>query len=193
MDYLKMGDRAPAFTALGMNGETIRLEDYRGKRLLLCFFRYATCPFCTVRFVRLAQEVARYNENGLEVLGVFESSADYINKYIGRRGLPFPVIPDPEGRLYQLYGVQTSVPGLMLGMFRIPTLLRALFDPAYKMASSGGKVTRIPADFVLGPDLRIALSYYGKDIGDHVSMKVLDRVASIPCHNLNREEVSLVK
>lgn len=174
MKTLQVGDLAPDFTMSDLNGQPIHLASLRGKKVLLAFFRYATCPFCTMRFVRLSQECARYSAEGVEVIGVFESTPEYIKEYLSRRGLPFPIIPDPEGVLYELYGVQRSMPGLLLGMFRMPTLLRALFDPDYRMAVPDADVTRIPADFLLGPDQEIVDAYYGKDIGDHIPFKRID-------------------
>jgi thioredoxin-dependent peroxiredoxin len=184
MNILKVGDHAPDFTMPDLNGQPIHLASLRGKKVLLAFFRYATCPFCTMRFVRLSQECARYSAEGVEVIGVFESTPEYIREYLSRRGLPFPIIPDPEGVLYEMYGVQNSMMGLWLGMFRMPTLLRALFDPDYRMAVPNADMTRIPADFLLGPNQEIVDVYYGKDIGDHMPFKRIDAfVAQRPSHH----------
>lgn len=177
MNTLNIGDVAPDFTMKDMNKNDIHLYDFKGKKILLCFFRYATCPFCTVRFVRLSQEVERYAKQGIQIVGVFESSEKYIQKYLGRRGLSFPIIPDPAGELYLQYGVKKSLPGLMFGMFRMPTLLRTLFDREYRMAKPDGSISRIPADFLINADKSIADTYYGSDIGDHIPFKRIDRFA----------------
>jgi len=177
METLQAGDKALDFSRPDLYGNPVRLSDYRGKKVLLVFFRYATCPFCTVRFVRLVQEAQHYSEQGIQIIGVFESSAQYIHEYLSRRGLPFPVIPDPDGELYALYGVKRSLAGLLFGMFRMPTLLRALFDTQYRMARPDGSVTRIPADFLIGPDQVIAEAYYGSDIGDHIPFKHIEAFA----------------
>lgn len=177
MTTLNIGDLAPDFTMRDMSGSDIRLYDFKGKKILLCFFRYATCPFCTVRFVRLSQEVERYAKQGIQIVGVFESSEEYIQKYLGSRGLTFPIIPDPTGELYRQYGVKKSLPGIMIGMFRMPALLRALFDREYRMAKPDGSISRIPADFLINADKSIADTYYGSDIGDHIPFKRIDKFA----------------
>ncbi|HEY9147487.1 MAG TPA: redoxin domain-containing protein [Gammaproteobacteria bacterium] len=178
MEMLQTGDTAPDFSLQEMAGTTIRLSDYRGKKVLLCFFRFATCPFCTVRFVRLTQEAERYATMGLEIVAVFESSQEYIQEYLGRRPLPFPVIPDPEGRLYAEYGVKKSMAGLLFGMFRMPTLLRALFDPEFRMGKPDSSILRIPADFLIDTDGTVEASYYGSDIGDHMPFRHIDEFAA---------------
>jgi len=180
MNALTIGTPVLDFIAEDVNGKPIRLTDYRGRKVLLSFFRYASCPFCTVRYVRLANEVQRYADAGLDIIAVFESSADYIHNYIGRRGLPFPVIADPEGKLYALYGVKKSMPGMMLGMLRLPTLLRALLDRNYKLGLPDASLTRIPADFLIESDMTLSHSYYGSDIGDHMPFKTIDAFVEKP-------------
>ena len=177
MATIQRGEPAPDFIMPTMDGRDIRLSDYRGKKVLLTFFRYATCPFCTIRFARLSQEVKHYSELGVEVIGVFESSHDTIRKYLSRRGLPFTVIHDQEGKLYARYGVRKSVPGLLFGMFRMPTLLQALFDPEYHMAKPDGTISLIPADFLINEEQLIEDAYFGSDIGDHIPFERIDKFA----------------
>ena len=177
METLQQGELAPDFVMPTMNGEDVRLTDYQGKKVLLTFFRYATCPFCTIRFAQLSQKVQHYSELGVEVIGVFESSHDTIQKYLSRRGLPFTVIHDHQGELYARYGVKKSIPGLLFGMFRMPTLLKALFDPQYQMAKPDGSISRIPADFLIDENQFIEAAYFGSDIGDHIPFKKIDAFA----------------
>ena len=47
---------APLFTATDIHGNKIALEDYKGKKLMLCFFRYAGCPFCIIAILKLINE-----------------------------------------------------------------------------------------------------------------------------------------
>lgn len=175
MEKLEPGEHAPDFSAIDIHGRPVRLHGYAGRKVLLSFFRFATCPFCTVRFVRLTQEAERYAQQGLEVIAVFESSAEYIREYLNGRSMPFPVIADPDGELYARYGLKKSATGLLFGMFRIPTLLRALFDPQFRMARPDSSLLRIPADFLLDSNGRLVESYYGRDIGDHIPFKKIER------------------
>ena len=45
--HLKIGDKAPAFEAPDQNGETKRLSDYAGKKLILYFYPKDNTPGCT--------------------------------------------------------------------------------------------------------------------------------------------------
>ena len=177
MKTLSINNLAPDFTHVDMEGRKLRLSDYKGKKVLLSFFRFATCPFCTVRFARLSQEARQYSDMGIQIIAVFESSPEYIQEYLGNRSLPFPVIADPDGVLYASYGVKKSLFGMMLGMFRMPSLIRLMFDRNYKMAKPDSSIIRIPADFLIGTNQQIEDAYYGRDIGDHIPFHRIDRFA----------------
>jgi thioredoxin-dependent peroxiredoxin len=178
MNKLAIGDTAHDFTMKDLNGVDIKLSYYQGKKVLLSFFRFATCPFCTVRFARLVQESQHYAEQGLHIIAVFESSQEYIEQYMHGKNLNFPVIADPEGKLYTQYGLKKSLIGMMLGMMRIPTLMKAMFTPGYKMAKPDSSMKRIPADFLIDHEQTIIDSYYGKDIGDHIPFHRIDKLIS---------------
>lgn len=185
MEQLIRGTVAPDFAVIDLEGNTQRLHDYRGQKVLLTFLRYATCPFCTIRYQQLINELPKYEKQGLRMLVVFESSPEYIREYLSRRGLPFPVIPNPDGELYRLYQVEHSMGGLMLGMFRLPSLIRAMLDPLFRMARPDSSITRIPADFLIDEGGVIAESYYGRDIGDHIPFRRIDQLMQEPLPALN--------
>ncbi len=176
MGKLQAREYAPDFEMLDLDGRLLRLSDYREKTVLLTFFRYATCPFCTMRFVRLSQEAEHLGELGVHIIGVFESSPASIRAAMSRRGLPFPLIADPSGVLYGRYGVKTSFIGMVLGMFRVPTLMRALRDRDYRFARPESAFSRLPADFLIGPRREILAAYYGADIGDHMPLRQIGHV-----------------
>ena len=53
MTTLKIGDKAPLFEALDNAGNTIKLTDYEGKKLVLFFYPKASTPGCTVEACNL--------------------------------------------------------------------------------------------------------------------------------------------
>jgi peroxiredoxin Q/BCP len=44
MSMLKIGDPAPDFTVQAHDGSTVRLSDYRGKKVVLWFYPKADTP-----------------------------------------------------------------------------------------------------------------------------------------------------
>lgn len=180
MQDLVSGDMVPDFQVKDIFDQPIQMSNYVGKRTLLVFFRFASCPLCTVRFNQLVQNYHAYEAKDLNIIAVFESSADYIKRYAtNKKNVPFPVIADLEGELYELYNVKKSVVKTFLGMFRIVKMFQGMIARRFSMAKPDGSITRVPADFLIGPLLSVKESYYGKDIGDHIPLNKIDEFAGI--------------
>jgi len=108
---LKPGSKAPDFELTSLNGGHIRLSDYRGKAVWLCFWRIG-CPPCIEHLPYLQQLYAKCKDQGLVVLGIDcaddqKITADYLRK----QGITFPNILDTskagEKVCYQEYGSGT--------------------------------------------------------------------------------------
>ena len=171
---LKQGDIAPQFSGFDHVGKPYKLEDYTGRWLMLSFYRYASCPLCNLRVHTLSKRSSEWQDKGLHMLAVFQSPAEKIQQYVGRQQLPFPLIVDPEQRLYALYKVRHSWAGfLKAAVTRLPEAIRSVLGNKFLPGSVEGGIHRIPADFIIDPQGRIVEVYYGNDIGDHLP---LDRI-----------------
>lgn len=173
---LKPGDTAPVFATWDINGtRRIDLSRYRGRHVLLSFYRYASCPLCNLRVHDLAQRHAEWHKRGLDMLAVFQSPADKMRQYVGEQHPPFPLIPDPDQKLYALYGVGHSWGGFLKAWaIRLPEIVRSVIGKGYLPGSLEGGIHRIPADFIIDPHGLIAEAYYGQDIGDHMPMERIE-------------------
>ncbi len=170
---LQTGDRAPSFAAQSLNGHDIDLESYRGRKLLLSFFRYGACPLCNLRMTFLIDAYPRWKANGMDVIAVFESPAERLLETVASQPIPFPVIPDPDRILYRQYGVTASWLGYLVGAFRIRSFRKA-FQKGFRIRKGEGAIAQLPAEFLIGPELTIERAYYGKDIGDHLPLDEID-------------------
>ena len=167
------GEPARDFSVTDLSGNEISLGDYRGKRLLLSFYRYASCPFCNLRVAQLIEAYPRLHGKGLELLAFFQSPRESILEYVGKQETPFPIVPDPERVVYRLYGVEASWMGYVRAMGRI-SYYREAGDRGFHRGKVEGARALIPADFLIGPDLKVARAYYGKDIGDHLPIEEIE-------------------
>ena len=100
---LKPGDTAPPFQATDLEGRLIELSDFRGKNLLLAFFRYASCPLCNLRINALIRHHDALQVFGLDIVAVFQSPPDRLRQYAGRQQPPFALVPDPDDGISTLY------------------------------------------------------------------------------------------
>jgi peroxiredoxin len=167
---LLVGQKAPQFDVVDVDGRRITLEDYRGVFLLLSFYRFAGCPICNVRMWQLAQKAAAYRTHGLHLLACIDSVVERVDRELDRAVYPFPLIAGLGGDLCEKYGVESSVPRAVKGLLRRPgALLQARnrnFSSWIPRRNIDGRFGRLPADFLIDPGGRILLAFYGQDLGD---------------------------
>lgn len=105
MTHLKVGDKAPDFTALDQDGNSISLSDYKGKKLVVFFYPKASTPGCTAEACNLSDNYTRFESNGYAILGVSADSqkrqANFKNKY----DFPYPLLADEDKAVIEAFGV----------------------------------------------------------------------------------------
>jgi peroxiredoxin len=166
---------AVPFTVETAQGELVSLRQFSGRPLLLMFMRFASCAMCEVRLHDFAEHYPRLRERGLEAIAFFHSTAPRIRAHAGKFGYPFHLAADPEMLVYRGYGVETSWPRLLRSMAR-PEFYQAWVS-AMRHGFLGGadwQMAKMPADFLIGPDGRVARVHYGRDIGDHLPVRDIE-------------------
>lgn len=103
--HLKIGDKAPAFEAPDQNGETKRLSDYAGKKLILYFYPKDNTPGCTAEACSLRDGRTVLQEKGFEIVGVSPDTIQSHQRFIEKKELNFTLLSDPEHHLAEAYGV----------------------------------------------------------------------------------------
>ncbi len=102
---LKVGDPAPDFESVDCQGRTVRLRDFRGRRVVLFFFPRAFTPGCTAEVRHFRDHHARIRELGAELMGVSVDSAEKQCAFAEQEQLDFPLLGDSDRRLSGLFGV----------------------------------------------------------------------------------------
>lgn len=105
MITLKIGDKAPKFEALDQEGNTIKLADYKGKKLVLFFYPKASTPGCTMEACNLRDNYHQFLAKGYAVLGVSADSAKRQQNFIAKNELPFPLLADEDKQVINAFGV----------------------------------------------------------------------------------------
>ena len=105
MTTLQIGDKAPNFSALNQNGETVKLEDYKGKKLVVFFYPKASTPGCTAEACNLSDNYNTFLSKGYDILGVSADSQKRQQNFINKYELPFPLLADEEKVVINAFGV----------------------------------------------------------------------------------------
>jgi len=105
MAELHIGDSAPDFEAKDDKGNTVRLVDYRGKRVVLYFYPKDNTPGCTTQACGFRDQYPAISEKNAIVLGVSPDSARSHEGFRAKFQLPFPLLVDADHALAEAYGV----------------------------------------------------------------------------------------
>ncbi|MEH1006555.1 thioredoxin-dependent thiol peroxidase [Winogradskyella sp. ECml5-4] len=105
MTHLKAGDKAPDFAALDQDGNTITLNDYKGKKLVLFFYPKASTPGCTAEACNLNDNYERFTANGYEILGVSADSAKRQSNFKNKYTFQYPLLADEDKAVIEAFGV----------------------------------------------------------------------------------------
>lgn len=168
---------APAFEIPDINGNLQIPRPAPGKLLLLSFMRNASCALCNLRIHELIERYPNFRQRGLDVLAIFESAEENIRQYVLRQNLPFPILADPKGQLYDLYGVETSEEKVTatLGAAWQNSLVQRAAEIGYPLTPEpGSNFYRLPADFLINSDGRVTAAYYSDAIGRHLAFDTIE-------------------
>jgi peroxiredoxin Q/BCP len=101
----KEGTIAPNFTATDANGETVRLKDLRGEKVVLYFYPKDDTPGCTKEACSFRDAFSDFKKHGIKVLGVSVDSEASHKKFTTKYKLPFTLLSDPDHSIADTYGV----------------------------------------------------------------------------------------
>jgi thiol-disulfide isomerase/thioredoxin len=109
---LEVGQLAPDFAFIDLDGKKRRLKDYRGKVVILDFWGI-WCPACAVHAQDLSAAYRELRDQGLEILGIHGGGKEAeVRQFTALHSMPWPETLEagslPEGRplqrLYRTFG-----------------------------------------------------------------------------------------
>lgn len=104
-ETLKVGDTAPDFELPSDTGETVKLSDFRGKRVVLYFYPRDDTPGCTTQSCGFRDNYPQIEEKNAVVLGVSPDGVKSHQKFKTKFNLPFILLADEQHKVAEAYGV----------------------------------------------------------------------------------------
>ncbi|MFB0903123.1 MAG: thioredoxin-dependent thiol peroxidase [Nonlabens sp.] len=105
MTSLKVGDKAPEFSVLNQDEQTVSLSDFTGKKLVLFFYPKASTPGCTAEACNLRDNIDRLRASGYEILGASADSPKKQKSFQTKYELPYDLLADEEHTLLNAFQV----------------------------------------------------------------------------------------
>lgn len=102
---LQVGDKAPDFTLLTDNDETVTLSKLRGQKVILYFYPKDNTPGCTKQACDFRDQFPNFTKAGVKVLGVSKDNSKNHTKFKEKYDLPFTLLVDDKADVCEAYGV----------------------------------------------------------------------------------------
>ncbi len=105
MTTLKTGDKAPNFSGIDQNGNTVNLSDFKGKKVVLFFYPKASTPGCTAEACNLQNNIERFIAENYQIVGVSADSQKRQLNFAVKNNLNYPLIADEDKTIINAFGV----------------------------------------------------------------------------------------
>lgn len=102
---LNAGMKAPDFTLENQNGDTVRLSDFLGKKVVLYFYPKDNTPGCSRQACAFAAAYEGFRSENVAVIGISKDSVASHLKFAQKYELPFVLLSDPQLHAIQAYDV----------------------------------------------------------------------------------------
>ena len=104
MGTLTPGHTAPPFGLTDQHGNTVGLEDFRGRKLLVYFYPQADTPGCTTQSCDVRDHLQDLAAIGVDVVGISPDRPEGNLAFDEKFGLGFPLLSDPDHAVAEAWG-----------------------------------------------------------------------------------------
>ena len=105
MILLKTGDKAPQFSGIDQNGNTVSLADFKGSKVIIYFYPKDNTPGCTAEACNLRDNYSNLILKGFKLIGISGDSQKSHAGFAEKHSLPFPLIADTDKSIIKAFGV----------------------------------------------------------------------------------------
>ncbi|MDQ1565704.1 MAG: thioredoxin-dependent peroxiredoxin [Actinomycetota bacterium] len=99
---LKAGDPAPDFTLSDQHGNTVRLSEFRGRKVIVYFYPRADTPGCTAQSCGLRDVADQIGDT--VIIGISPDKPAAQKKFDTKYGLGFALLADEDHGVAEAYG-----------------------------------------------------------------------------------------
>mmetsp|Transcript_38275 Transcript_38275/g.57308 ORF Transcript_38275/g.57308 Transcript_38275/m.57308 type:complete len:224 (-) Transcript_38275:544-1215(-) len=176
-----VGDSAPDFNLPDTLGKKHKLSDFKGKRVLLSFNRYAACPVCLYTLDRMREQADYLRERGIFIICIFASKANSIARWVeSQEKSPFLLLSDKEMVTYKRFKSRYSwkkanAAGIWVHKAKKELKGRGIpFSIKQVPLTKPKPVYVVPSDFLIDENGKIADAYHSVKFQDMMSWERIE-------------------
>ena len=105
MTSVSLGSSVPDFEILATGEKTVKLSDYRGKKVVLYFYPKDNTPGCTQEGQAFRDNIELFQQLNAVILGVSRDSVKMHEGFKCKQAFPFDLLSDQDESLCTLFDV----------------------------------------------------------------------------------------
>ena len=168
---IKKDDLINELSLPSIDGSVFDLENIKGKKALISFYRYSSCPFCHLRMNEIINKTNEFGNNFVPI-AIFDCDFDDLVKNSEKHDGNMTILCDDDRVYFDKFEVQNSFFRFLLGItIRVDRFLRAIakgYNPASNMS---GAFLGLPADILIDENGLVEKALYGAHTANHIPMQ----------------------
>jgi thioredoxin-dependent peroxiredoxin len=109
MSKPNVNEKAPNFSTLTSEGNTLKLSDYLGKNVVLYFYPKDMTAGCTTEACNFRNSFDLFQEQNTVILGISPDTLDSHRLFVESNKLPFLLLVDTNFKIAEMYGVKKKI------------------------------------------------------------------------------------
>ena len=150
----------------------IKLSEFHGRAVMLCFFKEACIGDRKSLIHFLTNNYEQLQDAGVEVVTVFSETVSRLKSTFKKRPRPFAVIADPKLELFDKYELKDVVGSSPVSKRKSISKIGNLFSGKMQWLNSDIEIT--PAQFLITDEGQVRRSWHGRDDLDYIPMEKID-------------------
>ena len=118
---------APDFTLPDLDGNTIKLSDFRGKKkVVVYFYPKDFTPGCTTEAIEFTRDYKKFKDTNIEIIGVSPDDEGSHKRFRKEMKIPYLLAPDTQNEIskkYKVYGLKSYMGRQYIGVNRSTFLI----------------------------------------------------------------------
>ncbi|HEV8081853.1 MAG TPA: peroxiredoxin-like family protein [Chitinophagaceae bacterium] len=163
---LKVGDKAPEFTAKDQNDKVISLKDaLKNGKVVLIFYRGQWCPYCNKQLKGIEDSLSLLTSKGASVLAITPEQPASVGKTIEKTKATYSILTDDNLKIMKEYDVAYAVDPATVEKYKS-------YGIDFSLANgNNGANLPVPAVYIIDTKGNITYRYFDADYTKRASIQ----------------------
>ncbi len=102
---IREGQSVPIFQLSDADGNTVKSNEFKGKKFVIYFYPKDFTPGCTVEADEFSRDYKKFQKDGIEIIGISKDDSESHKKFCEKMKIPYILLADTKTEVSKLFGV----------------------------------------------------------------------------------------